>query len=93
MPDLLSTYLLSTYRPALGGSEPDALLEQIAAARSAVWEAACKVGAIDIHMRDYQGREADYYAELSRRAYLVEKLQAVADALSSAELCVRNHVD
>jgi hypothetical protein len=45
--------LLSTYKPALGGSEPDALLEQIAAARSAVWEAACKVGALDIHMRDY----------------------------------------
>jgi hypothetical protein len=93
MPDLLSTYLLSTYRPSLGGSEPDALLDQIADARSAVSEAACKVQELDIHMRDYQGRVSDYYAELARRAKLVETLQAVADALSSAALCVRNHVD
>jgi hypothetical protein len=88
MPDLLSTY-----RPALGGSEPDALLEQIADARSAVWEAACKVGALDIHMRDYQGREADYYAELSRRAGLVTSLHQVAGALYEAALCVRQHID
>jgi hypothetical protein len=88
MPDLLSTY-----RPTLGGSEPDALLEQIADARSAVWEAARKVGAMDIHMRDYLGRESDYYAELSRRAALVETLHAVADALYESALCVRQHVD
>jgi hypothetical protein len=85
--------LLSTYRPALGGSEPDALLDQIADARSAVSEAACKVQELDIHMRDYQGRVSDYYAELSRRAGLVETLQAVANSLYEAALCVRQHID
>ena len=88
MPDLLSTY-----RPALGGSEPDALIEQIATARRQVWEAACKVASIDIHMRDYQGREADYYAELSCRARLVETLHTVANALYESALCVRQHID
>ena len=88
MPDLLSTY-----KPTLGGSEPDALLEQIGDARSAVWEAARKVGLIDIHMRDFQRREADYYAELSRRAGLVETLHTVANALYESAMCVRQHVD
>jgi hypothetical protein len=87
MPDAtaIDTPLLAGWRSGLSGTDPQSMLDAVLDARAAVAAARANVLiGIEIHARDYVGREEAMRTDLAARHELAQRLQNVADALLDA---------
>ena len=82
--------LMQGWKPGLCGTEPQAMLEQLTEARSAVIAAAHRVYAVDINARDYAGREAELSDDHRLRLEVVRLLNEAADRILAAAMNVAN---
>ena len=83
--------LMQGWRPGLSGSSPAAVLEQILEARSAVLDAVRAVELIDLHGRDYVGREDSLSDDHRQRADILLQLDDLGDRLYAAAEAVAKH--
>ena len=84
--------LMQGWRPGLSGTDPQAMLDQLTEARSAVIAATHCVRVIDINARDYAGRPAELADDYERRLEVVGLLNEAADRLMAAAMHVADRV-
>jgi len=75
------SHLLSTIAATLGGSDLRGLAEQVNIARIAVREACDAVARIDIHPRDYVGRDETRIADVAARRSMITRLREIEEEL------------
>ena len=78
------SHLLSTIAPTLGGSDLRGLAEQVSTARLAVRDACDAVARIDIHPRDYVGRDETRIADMAAKRSMILRLRHIAEELEES---------
>jgi hypothetical protein len=84
--------LMQGWRPGLSNTAPQAMLDQLVDAYSAVIDAAHCVYAVDINGRDYAGRRAELADDHRLRLEVVGLLNEAAERLMVAAMHVADHV-